>query len=354
MVIWIDLPLDELERLSENTIEALIELGEAGYRGRHAVVGARTVLGALAKLERLSPRAKTYYRRVTEEYTQLRSILGHSRKIVASSMAVAPINRGGIWYVPLDVFSQSNYVEPSAIVCENDLDYEVYSIFADVMARKHFPGAVLCSQSLPGGGGGAATVLLRKLADPNPMILCILDSDRTIFRGREGDTARGCRNVWQDSWRSQLIVLVSRELENAVPVAMIGHWARSAGEDDAAVARFELIDKNLTSYVCLKSGEKLCRFYTISKDAEGYAVTIRALAETARQHPGYLKCYGDVDNCDCFKCPQLGDRFLKRFLDWIKDYGNRKFFPALDLWAQDMFEAVSLFVDYSLALPRKQ
>lgn len=355
MIIWIDAAAaDCCENTPAVIVDAILELGEAGYKGRHVVVGPRPLMAHLANFEALSLRARVYFRRIAEEYTQLGAAINGVRNVIASIGAFAPISYGGGWRVPLSLFAQSEYSEPCSVVCENDTDYEIYSAFAEFMARKNFPGFVLSSRSHAGGGASTSTVLSRLLARPGPVFLCILDSDRSAVLGAEGSTARGCRRVWTEGWRNELFVLNSRELENIVPWPLICRWAESVGMDDERISSFESVHSDVSSYVCLKSGEPLCRFHRVSADAEGYERTINALRETAKRHARFSRCGASCDECGCSVSPPLGENFLRRFSDWVRDHNSWRLIPDVERWPVDLTAAASLFLGFSLALPRKQ
>lgn len=354
MLIWIEgSSADFVPPLSQELVDAFTELGEAGYMGRHAVAGSRQLLQHLAAFDFLSPRAKAYFSRMALEYTQLGHVFSRPRQLTLSASAVAPMRYGQAWTVPLDMFANPEYSRATEVVCENDTDYEILEVFAQVLMKQTLPGCVTASRSRSGGGGSTVTVLRRIFRDPSPLMLCVLDSDKKIVLGAEGSTARGCRAAWVSMWRTQLFVLSCRELENALPRDLVAKFVEESGSDATHVRRLPFVHTDISDYVCLKSGERLCRFHEVPESATGHRRTRTALLWTSQRHPEFSACGAECAECDCDVTPALGDQFLLRFSEWIAKYENRKKIEKHGTWHDDLKTAVGLFVDHSLALPKK-
>lgn len=354
MIIWIQGEREDFAGpLRQGLLDALTELGDAGYTARHIVLGPRQLLLHFAALPELSPRARAYFARVAAEYTQLRHVVSHPAHLVASAVAVAPIKYGDTWTVPLEIFAEGEYAQSSKIVCENDTDFEVLMALAEVLAKDQFPGCILSGKSHPGGGAGSAGVVARLLQEPNPIMACLFDSDREIVLGGEGATARGVRAIWRESWRAQIHITTARELENVLPLDAVEMWAKK--EEVTLVPGIQSlgnVDVDLSFYSCLKSGEQLCRFHEVPTSHGGYRRTRAALTRTAQINREFSSCGDDCGDCGCRVIPKLGDRFLERFSRWLRQYPRPRI--NLDSWADELMSAVQLCVTVSLALPRKQ
>jgi hypothetical protein len=355
MLIWIDLAgLDFANELPPDALNALIDLGEAGYKANHAVLAARRDLRVLAGLQSLSPRARAYFNRAYEEFTQLGHIASRPNHVVASYTQTAPVLMGGVWRVPLQLFSQDEYVRPSLVVCENDADFDVIRELVLIYVRQNIKGVALAATSHPGGGAGTVTVLRRLFRDPNPNFLCVLDSDREVVLGAEGSTARGVRNVWFDGiWRARLYVLTARELENVLPVELVRQFCRDEAVNQPLVERLHLAHRDVVDYLCLKSGEKPCRLHEVSRDHRGFERNRVALIQTARTHPDFSRCGGVCGECSCAVVPELGDRFLDRFSSWIRHPASWRAAPDFSQWHEDLRSVAEMFLDAAIALPRK-
>lgn len=355
MLIWLEgSPADYPAGLSNQILEALTELGEAGYKARHIVACRRDVAKHLASINGISERAKAYFYRFYGEFTQLGSVLAIPDYYVASLSVVIPVEVGGVWHVPLSYFSDERYAEELTVVCENDTDYEIYEVFAKAWLLQNFPSCVVSTKSRAGHGGSTVTVLRRLATNPNPMHLCLLDSDKTVVLGREGSTARGVRAAWVDSWRANLYVLSCRELENALPIVTVGRCLNSLNTPCSKIDQLDLVDGDLLDYACMKTGERLCRFHEVDNSHVGYQRTIHALRETSRRHPDFTNCGVNCGDCDCEVIPALGERFLERFSGWIRSSNSVRALPQCDDWPEEIEVSAALLAKKAIALPRRQ
>lgn len=355
MIIYIQ---GEAERYLGNLTtadrEALIELGEAGYRSRHLVLSSRSVLKVLHGRKDLSPRATAYFGRILSEYPQLGGVLNRGLKyVIVSPVTLVPICNGGVWELPLSKFDCNELSGCSELVCENDNDFDVYTVLARISAAIDFPGYLVALKSRPGGGGACVGVLRRFLVPPNPFGLCVLDSDKTHLGAAEGTTAKACRKVWTDNWRVGLIVLSSRELENILPISLIRSFARAAGQELDVLERFSLLPKDLSSFVCLKTGERICRFHEIAPSSHGYQDIKMALLEGSRRLPELRHCGALCAEKRCTVVPALGEDFLERFGSWLQNnYHSAEI--KYENWSDELMSVIRHIISSGLALPTKR
>lgn len=355
MLIWLEgAPSDFSSGRNARELEAVTELGEAGYKGRHVVACRRELARDFATLDVLSARARAYFSRIYGEYTQLGSVFSIPQHLVASYSAITPSNVGGVWRVPLSYFADEVYLESLTVVCENDSDYEIYESLAKAWMHNNLPVCVVSARSRAGHGGSTVTVIRRLAVDPNPLYLCLLDSDRCMPLGGEGPTARGVKRGWHNSWRSTLSILECRELENAIPLQAIRRFLNSSGTYSAEMERFDRVDRDLADYVCMKSGEPICRFHSVDGAHVGYPRIRAALLSTARMHPDFSKCGSRCSDCDCKIVPVLGENFLESFAKWVRGQHVSRCLPASDEWLIDAERVAEIFAKQAIALPRRQ
>lgn len=334
--------------------ESLVELGEAGYRGRHFVLSTYPILDKIRHRADLSPRSLAYFKRVHNEFSQIGGIgRGVSRYLVASPDAHAPVMRGGVWTVPLSTFSNDEFSQSSRIICENDNDFDVYSALAEIFVGKTHPGFSLSIKSLPGGGGGTAGVLRRFLVEPNPIGLCVLDSDKSHRGGAEGATARGCRSEWFENWRVGLNVIAARELENIIPLDLVKAYLSETRINISGMDDFEKLPNELARYICLKTGEAICRFFGADVRTADGQLTVRALEQAGRvlHHAGL--CREGCRNSSCYMAPQYGVNFLASFGRWLQSR-FKMMRREVHGWPTELTEILEQIVASGLALPVKR
>lgn len=354
MLLWITEVSESQEsplQIVDRNVEALSFLGEAGALGRHVVIASRDRLRVLARDDRISRRARAYYEWMADAVTQYGGLSAAVECVLVSAQCHAPIQVGEIWTVPLSLFNDPDRLLSAEMICENETDFDVLVAFGRSYLRRSFPGFSLALRSRPGGGDTTAQVLRSALREPNPPTLCVVDSDRERLGGALGQTARRCKAEVESHWRVRLHILECRELENIVPATVtIGLFAQE-GRDATLVRQFELVPDDLSRYVCVKSGETLCRFHQLT-DAHGHLAEVRAaLVETDRTHPAFRGCGTACREINCRVVPALGGDFLARLATWLSTNWNR--IPLSDEWHPQLTEAVNRVVSAGLALGRR-
>jgi hypothetical protein len=259
--------------------------------------------------------------------------------------------RGGAWHVPLNYFANDLFLRSAHLICENDNDFDVYIAFGRAAIRALFPGCTISAESRAGGGGGTAGVLQRLLADPNPIGLCILDSDKEHIGGAEGATAKGCRHVFTEGWRVDLVVLKARELENLIPLHLVSRFFNDGDVDDL-LREFSKISPDLSNYVCLKSGEGLCRFHSLKATDSLYARTKSALLESSAKSNALKLCAHSCGDVGCKVTPIYGERFLANLGGWLEQ-NMRSIDIQYNDWRNELREVVNQVIERCISLPRK-
>lgn len=353
MLIWLDGDVAAYEAaIAHGLADALIELGEAGYKARHVVACSRAVAKLLADRPELSGRARAYFGRIYGEFTQLGGVLATKKHLSVSPEVAAPIVVGDTWRLPLQMFNVEDFTNQLVVVCENDTDFEVYVELARRWMRYFRPDCVVSAVSRAGGGGSTVTVIRRLMSEPNPPFLCIVDSDREVVLGAIGSTAKSVKNIWSDTWRGSLFVLDCRELENALPVELVLACQREFGFEDLATLELSNVHADLREYACLKSGESLCRFHKVPRSHAGYARTMSALENTSRTHRSFGICGRECAEAECKVIPSLGEGFLPRFSEWLQSKSRQSFQQPVD-WPVTILAAVETLSTLAMALPRR-
>lgn len=354
MFFWLQGSVEKVEEfLADEGSEALIELGEAGYKSRHVVGCSRQVARMLSARSELSDRSRAYFRRIYGEYTQLGSVFSRPESIIIDLEVVEPLQIGGVWRVPLGLFSEEIFSSSCVVVCENDTDFEIYEHLARFWMRSERPDCVVSAVSRAGHGGSTSTVIRRVALDPNPLYLCIVDSDRNVVLGGEGPTARGVRRAWVESWRGLLKVLECRELENALPIGASIKCEQLNRRSSVVLEALSDVDEDIREFACHKVGERLCRFHDVDSSAAGHGRTKAGLLSTSHAHDGFRLCGVQCGDCDCAVVPELGEGFLSRFADWLRSSASKRDLPPPSQWSDSLRDAVEAFAIMSIALPRR-
>lgn len=207
--------------------EALSNLALGAAEGSHKVTGTRKVLAHLSQLQPLRLSARNALERaanVAAQEGKLHLKLQTYGLVVANHQAnPSSATNGGqrVITFPLRWFDHTAKIQPTALLCENLSDVDVYITIGTV-------GTVLCClgylptiASRTHGGGSTIGTVLGQLVAAERICLCIVDSDKACPASDVGGTARTVA-PYKDRQMYPLIEVLEttgRDLENALPNA---------------------------------------------------------------------------------------------------------------------------------------
>lgn len=289
MFFWIT---GELDLSRSEQFDAIENLGEAGFAGRHLVLGDKAAIDSIVAHEGFSRKSSAYYRSVKSKYSQIAGIKGRIPKVNVSPGCYSP-SKGDEWEVPLESFRTDDAVEKALAIVEHMYDYKVVVSLANTSLREIGVNGWVGIELMPvsGGGGGTSLALSVHQKNARSLGICVVDSDRPHIRGPLGSTARGCEKVYDERWGWSLHVIGGREIENLVPPeifevggveAKLGGWQAYRDETWA-----------VHGYADTKKGDCLCRFRSIPPGDLSFQETSAALAN--------FPALDDID-CPSEKC----------------------------------------------------
>jgi hypothetical protein len=349
-----DFDLDSIGA-DDEVLAAINLLGEAAFNGRHIVLGSRPLLRKLAASFELSRMARQYFGWMSEALTQYGNLVSSVPYVVIDNSSVSINKLGSQWIVPLKKFSRAEFLFTTELICESNHDFNVLTKLAEIYIDSEYKGVNLRVRSKPGGGNMTADVLGLALEEPNPVSICVIDSDKELVDGRLGETAKRCLRVCKDKedWRVQLYVLDARELENLIPHDVVVSVLADEGKDVTLASSLSTIHRDIGRFGCLKSGERPCRFHDIGSDHQGYFATKFALQRTSQNCAAFNGCGSSCGEHGCQIFPRLGEDFLFRLSEWLRHPSNRRRMSKIVNWPSELISALKLIVVMGVALPRK-
>ncbi|MBY6279025.1 hypothetical protein [Stenotrophomonas maltophilia] len=274
MFFWIkgDVNLSDSEQL-----EAVENLGESGFAGRHLVLADRSTIESISGSGALSRKASAYYRSVRAKYAQVAGVQRSVRKFWVSADCYSPILNGE-WTVPLNSFRTDDSVERLLLLVEHMYDYKVIQGLSNIFLKELGVAAWIRLALTPvsGGGGGTSLTLSVHQKNMRSLGLCIVDSDRQHVKGATGSTAKGCSGVYDNRWGWSLHVLGARELENLVPPQLYSSSGIDIPIGDGGNYNSE--SWPIYGFADTKKGDCLCRFRNLAATDLSYRETLAALA----------------------------------------------------------------------------
>lgn len=329
MFIWIESPSTEYD-WSRHT-DAFENLGLAGFKRDHLILGDLCALEAACKNTNLSNRARAYFRSVTTKYPTLGGIRREVVPVIARPDVLAPFTSDSKeTIVPLDHFANEKSTGQVTIICEHLYDCKIIcEIGRCVLRAKRLAGLASISMAkVPGGGGGIHLALTDRMADPFSWGVCIVDSDRAHAAGKLGNTARTCQIAYfaepSSHWRWELHILNARELENIIPIEA---WAECLGSSGFALT--DTIHErawNVLGFLDSKQGDSLCRILKTPKSDSGRKLIEDAITSVSRHlHPVYLQCASTKECVGDNRCVLVAadSSRLRKLSDWIDRQGNQ-------------------------------
>ncbi|HIE5649747.1 TPA: hypothetical protein ACXNQV_001587 [Stenotrophomonas maltophilia] len=285
-----------------NYVECLENLGEAGFRKHHLVLGDRSMLVKILDLD-ISKKARAYFGSVVTKYATIGGLSRDIRRVFVSTGCHAAVEDAG-WTVPLTSFADVDSLAPTILVVEHMHDFDVMSGLTDLHLMEGGLSSLVSLKLFPsaGGGGGAHLSISTYQRDARSLGLCVLDSDRAHVLAALGTTARTCSNAFVSSWRWRMHVLQARELENVIPPGVI----KQAGLDYHFKSEGYYHDGvwPISGYADLKLGDSLCRFHRVGVGEQSFEKTAAALAAHFSNHAdcGEAICLKP----ECYLCTPRG------------------------------------------------
>ncbi|MCD0244638.1 hypothetical protein [Xanthomonas melonis] len=351
MIFWINSVASAKICAHADVIDALNNLGEAGYQGRHAVIGPKKFMKELSNQKGLSRASAAYYKWSSGAVTQLGSLAKRKDCIIVDHSSTTPLLIAQQWNVPLRIFSNPDLLGKSEILCENLTDCEALVAFCNIAVKKQAPGCSISFKPVAGGGDTTHTHITSYLKTPSAPFICVIDSDRDYPGGKLGETAKKCLKAYSSSWNNKIKVHASRELENLIPLDAM----RSIGpetSDKSSLEEFQFVAESIAMFADLKLGERPCRFHDIPDSHCEKKAIAAALESTAATHAGF-KCGEACSQLGCNPIPKLGKNFLVKFVEWVSQPSNARTISDQSKWNSDLIETINQAISFGISFPRR-
>lgn len=341
--------LDELTSTNISNgkaITAMENIALARRDGNHLVLGDPDTIKYCATSDKLSAIARGVYHRIHSRLSTERGLLSDFNYIIEVVKSGGHLNKRNkgtqtILSIPIDYFQTSALVQPTIFLCENQVDVDLYLLFAKAWLHyKRINSNLVCDKR--GGGGSNIAEEYRVVQQSrNKLCLCIVDSDRKDPNSVIGSTAKAVRNVHDTTQPlCDYSITNSREAENLVPLIA---YSDVSARDPQKIRAFEFLEKvvnkgphEILPYLDLKSGTYL-RSIKSSNTAwtfwEGYLPQLSYYGSLVKS-----ECISP----DCHKCDPCESKIFLGFNDVLKDMtanltkaGHRKLLESIHAIVSD-------------------
>jgi hypothetical protein len=336
--------------IGPRALKALENMAQSAANGNHIVSGDRSLLEIVSEIDELSDRARSYYRRMAQNLTQLGRIIASIPRVEVDIGAEDGDIVNGI--VSAGVLFDADYCEKAQLLVENLTDFEVLLGLARLLMLDSYCSFAISLRAQNGGGSTTHQVLKHIMSGPSGPVLCIVDSDQKYLGGAIGSTAmavmRAARRL-PGVWRMRLIVLPTRELENLIPADL----RNSCTQDLSASVRqrlggYDELDACYLDYCSMKEGDSRCRMLNDALGKRRYDLLNRLGAVRADRFENGLQCGTCPYPGGCFASPGLGARFLQKVARLL---GQGGFVSDVNGWREELRSLVQQVVWAGCAFP---
>lgn len=245
--------LEDLNPRSEHhapLVEGLENIAHSRREGKHILSAGRDLLGTLVSAQALSPRAKQIFATVLEGLpTERAFFLQACRRLEVvsdtyGSLASRVEGQKIIVQVPISLFRDSELVQRTVLLGENLLDTDIFLRMAQVAAIAGGLGIVPLAAEQRGGGGDTTADEYEQIqTSRSRLCVAVVDSDRQAPGAKLGSTAKRISRVDDELQPlSELHITAVRELENVLPVSLLGLLSVGDAGRMNAISRLEQLE----------------------------------------------------------------------------------------------------------------
>jgi hypothetical protein len=276
---------------------------------------------------------RTLYNRVIE-YKTIVDLIEHKVVVYAENDDLKGIRReGSTWFAPIVLFSDAGLLQ-TAILCENEIDSQLYLLFAEMYCSRNKIRGFLPKGRERGGGGSVLPIALdRYLRSEISPCLCFTDSDKVAPHRPVSETSKRCEIAVVEA-RNRIaahIALNEREAENILPLDLL----RQVSDVETIkkhLAPLFIQDRECWSYLDLKEGITLDWILKQDGPTQLYWQPISAMLKKRRSVCKICKGGASVvgNGCGCTKVAGLGVKVLSKAVSYLTENPHRLTLRLLD------------------------
>lgn len=331
-----------LNNTSEYLLLALENLAIAMREVKHLVIAETKTFKKIIEhpsFKELGLNSQNIYQELfnnNENYGAYLSYISQYIEIIEPCLIPTKIKRDDqtIIQVPLSFFEDSEMIQTTILLCENQEDTEFYEIIGRVYCHRKKLNNVSFKFTPQGGGGSTIASEYESIQSrQNRFCLCIVDSDKLSPHSSEGKTAKGLLEKHDlNSTKTELYILNAREAENLIPysslLSLLSKDPNKRNQYQDLRNNNSLVSSKIRLYIDIKDGTLLRELFDFNDQEiqKFWKEEIKKISSiNERITFGCLetwKCQ-KINSCSFRIMPSFGANILKEILKEFKSNKTR-------------------------------
>jgi len=315
---------------SDNIINAIQSIADAGRKGIHLIFAKRNTLGILRVQLSLSEPARRFYDDIYDNFVTIRDFptmfICHI-EVVAQTKTLEIDSQGRIIRLSADYISNSSITDKTIVLGENLSDVDLYKRITRVYLTQ-IKQNYLDLHYLPMGGGGSTTAPQYEIfqQERDRLCLAIVDNDIAAPTLKWGDTAKHIKKIDKEQEPfCKLLVLDVRMAENLLPTELYRQALPPKDKLQDTVefmGRLEAINPEARQYVHFKNGLKLKEILSSSSESALVKYWQPILTQLNCSFSCWETPCPKKEDCKCYLIPNFGPQILNTATKFIANQSD--------------------------------
>lgn len=329
MLIWLDESVLSADlSLDVDACQGIGAIFDSVFRGEHYAIGSRKTLNTLAQSTFLSAATKAVISTVYSNLSTTGAIaesINTRLEITHGAGSEPVIKSANVWVVPLR-YVGINGLRKTVLLAENLLDARAFEHAAQHYQVSNQISGRICLEKILGGGSTTPDVLKNLVESEKRLCLCITDSDRFCPDDDMDLTAKKCRKIAKGKAAiANHIDLIVREIENAIPLVLLGEAVPPTHQKqwDWHVNRLIALHPEAHRYCDMKLGTTRRKIYSYPADSQRkvfWESVENTLTSSAALKQNYHvgECpKSPNEHCECYVTYGFGENLLSKMLEYL-------------------------------------
>ncbi|HCH4197379.1 TPA: hypothetical protein NKW06_003673 [Vibrio parahaemolyticus] len=341
--------VSDLEAITSDELDALTDIALKRANGTHTIVGKRSTVILLAKMDRLGKHIQSHYTKIYGELSTIGSLPSRmtSRFILTRDVLDVEVSDcEGVTYfkVPLMRYFEYGLDNKNKLISEhnNDVRFFVGTVRSYAKLYKIKPQNIY-AKPVSGGGNSTYETVASHINDREGFTVCILDSDYDSPSAELGNTAKQVLELDIPLQYVKPVINTYRETENIIPFGIIEEVIGNNVPNIQTLSKLRTIstltvnDTNPIRFVDFKKGIKLKSMYQDCPDISSYWREVFEQSGIKTPCRSSSSC-SRIRDCSCQLVQGLGTDLLRHCAEYVEQ--NSFDFSSIEIHVKEELEKI--------------